>query len=426
MAYRYPPPFMNKLTSEIESYPPVHMMNFNIPPPGFRPTCAMEMWRPDTFQCHPQPSPQPSVLLPSNVHTVLQPQEWGQVNASCQEVHAHPTSDLLWVKDWLQRRKTTDTHSQQKQSAVPLKLFDARCMLKLCLAKLEELDSLQVDLKINCHDLSPSCWRKKWDHIKKVQAEISICLDNLHDPATLDALKMTLQKRKKKRLRERRQRALHKEALRESHIRRQQLHQNIDTWLKNMQELVEEAKRDESLKHEADQVLSEVTRKKSEAQRQINMLAALQKLRRVRAQMATHRGERVDAESGLRFVRVTEHLVKLWEDQLKGYEIEEQGLRVMLDEAVVERTKSEISQDKQILTEWKTLLFGKQETYSSFYNAAEQDVDAFIAIRHSWDKFMASPGVVMSSSIPVGWVLPSNPSSEKWESLLTNKEHLKM
>jgi hypothetical protein len=68
-------------------------------------------------------------------------------------------------------------------------------------------------------------------------------LDKLHDPATLDALKMTLQKRKKKRLRERRQHALRKEALRESHIRRQQLHQNIDTWLKNMQELVEEAKR---------------------------------------------------------------------------------------------------------------------------------------------------------------------------------------
>jgi len=42
-------------------------------------------------------------------------------------------------------------------------------MLKLCLAKLEELDSIQVDLKINYHDLSPSCWRKKWDHIKKVQ-----------------------------------------------------------------------------------------------------------------------------------------------------------------------------------------------------------------------------------------------------------------
>jgi hypothetical protein len=62
---------------------------------------------------------------------------------------------------------------------------------------------------------------------------------------------------------------------------------------------------DKSLKHEADQVLSDITRKKSEAQRQINMLAALQKLRRVRAQMATNRGEHVDAEGGLRFVRVT-------------------------------------------------------------------------------------------------------------------------
>lgn len=40
--------------------------------------------------------------------------------------------------------------------------------------------------------------------------------------------------------------------------------------------------------------------------------------------------------------------------------------------------------------------------------------------RHSWDKFVAAPGAVMSSSIPVGWVLPSNPSTEKWESLLTD------
>jgi hypothetical protein len=76
------------------------------------------------------------------------------------------------------------------------------------------------------------------------------------------------------------------------------------------------------------------------------------------------------------------YLVKLWKVQLKGFEVEEQGLQLMLDEAVVEWTKSEISQDKQILGEWKTLLFGKQEAHISFYMAAEQDVDAFIAIRY--------------------------------------------
>lgn len=52
-------------------------------------------------------------------------------------------------------------------------------------------------------------------------------------------------------------------------------------------------------------MLAEVTRKKSEAHRQINMLAALQKLRHARAQTATNRGEHVDAENGLRFARVT-------------------------------------------------------------------------------------------------------------------------
>jgi hypothetical protein len=68
-------------------------------------------------------------------------------------------------------------------------------------------------------------------------------LDKLHNPATLDALRLTLLKRSKKRVRQRRQRIAHKEAVRESRTRRQQLHKKIYTWLKNMQEVVEDAKR---------------------------------------------------------------------------------------------------------------------------------------------------------------------------------------
>ncbi|PNF28942.1 hypothetical protein B7P43_G15266 [Cryptotermes secundus] len=427
MAYSYPPPFINKLTSETVSSPPIPVVNFNIPPPGFRPSHAVETWHLDMYHNHPpSPLPQLPILLLPQEHSVPQPKEWGQENAPAQEVHTHMTHDSPWLKDWLQKKRMTHTNSYQKQPAVPLKLFEARCMLQLCITGLDELHSLQQELRMKCYDLSP-CWREKWDHVKKVQAQVSNHLDKLHNPETLDALRLTLLKRSKKRLRQRRQRAAHKEAVRQSHTRRQQLHKKIDTWLENMQEVVEDAKREESLKHEADQVLAEVTRKKSEAQRQVNMLTALQKLRRIRAQIATNRGQRIDAESGLRFTRVTDHLVKLWEDQLKGYDVEEQGLRAMLDAAVVERTKSEISQDKQILAEWETLLFGKREAYSSFYKAAEEDVDAFVAIRHSWDKFVAAPGAVMSSSIPVGWVLPSNPSTEKWESLLTdNSKKLKI
>ena len=58
------------------------------------------------------------------------------------------------------------------------------------------------------------------------------------------------------------------------------------------------------MKHEADQVLSEVTRKKAEARKQLNMLKALEKLRRIRAQTVIRRGEHINAETGDQFEKV--------------------------------------------------------------------------------------------------------------------------
>lgn len=53
---------------------------------------------------------------------------------------------------------------------------------------------------------------------------------------------------------------------------------------------------EESLKVEADAVLSDVTYKKSEARRQLAMLSALEKLRQLRTQVASTRGEHVSLE----------------------------------------------------------------------------------------------------------------------------------
>jgi hypothetical protein len=123
MAYSYPPPFINKLTSEAVSSTPIPVMNFNIPPPGFRPSCAVETWHPVTYHSHPPaPLPQLPIQLLPQEHSVRHPQEWGPVNAPGQEVYAHMTNDSLWLKDWLQKRMTTHTHSCQKQPAVPLKV----------------------------------------------------------------------------------------------------------------------------------------------------------------------------------------------------------------------------------------------------------------------------------------------------------------
>lgn len=50
------------------------------------------------------------------------------------------------------------------------------------------------------------------------------------------------------------------------------------------------------MKKDADCVLSEVTRKKSEARKQLSLISALVKLRSVREQFAAQRGEKTVAE----------------------------------------------------------------------------------------------------------------------------------
>jgi hypothetical protein len=48
-------------------------------------------------------------------------------------------------------------------------LFEARRMLQLCLTSLDDLHSLQQELKMKSYDLSPAYWRERWDHVKKIQ-----------------------------------------------------------------------------------------------------------------------------------------------------------------------------------------------------------------------------------------------------------------
>lgn len=50
------------------------------------------------------------------------------------------------------------------------------------------------------------------------------------------------------------------------------------------------------MKKDADCVLAEVTKKKSDARKQLSLVSSLTKLRSVRDQIATQRGERVSLE----------------------------------------------------------------------------------------------------------------------------------
>lgn len=64
------------------------------------------------------------------------------------------------------------------------------------------------------------------------------------------------------------------------------------------------------MKKDADCVLAEVTKKKSDARKQLSLILALNKLRFVRDQFATQRGEKISAEDRDAF-KITTGMYKL-------------------------------------------------------------------------------------------------------------------
>lgn len=62
------------------------------------------------------------------------------------------------------------------------------------------------------------------------------------------------------------------------------------------------------MKKDADCVLAEVTKKKSDARKQLSLISSLTKLRFVRDQIATQRGEKVSLEDRQAFNIITGNL----------------------------------------------------------------------------------------------------------------------
>jgi hypothetical protein len=180
---------------------------------------------------------------------------------------------------------------------------------------------------------------------------------------------------------------------------------------------------------------------------------------------------------------------------LKEYSVEEQGLKVMLGDAELERTDNQLTIKKKILHDWARTLFSttlidkpspfqpqnyqqlistryykplaRAELLSASQGGRESDGVLLIApnilslyllhfsmkrnqvfhyivfnfiyeivilcfklcwyafeikccycFRRDWDRFVSCETNAVTSSIPVGWVIPVQPSSDRWANLL--------
>ncbi|GLV44316.1 hypothetical protein CBL_12388 [Carabus blaptoides fortunei] len=280
------------------------------------------------------------------------------------------SDDELWIETYLSKigkinlslHSNIEIISKKPTPAIAnkktLKIHVAKSLLHRCIKLLSGLEKLEKYLKENVATMSSAEWKQKTIEIGQQKDEFTALLSQFDDSSVLEQLRKTLNKRKKKRLSHKRKKVARREEYADMMKNRQLLHKSIDQWLENMQDNVERTKREEYLKKDADCVLSEVTKKKSDARKQLTILTALVKLRAVREKTALHRGEKISLEDSNAFKHNAERLQNMWENALKTYAIEEQQLRAMLEKNALDEIPAGVSEERKITSEWERLLYG--------------------------------------------------------------------
>lgn len=325
-----------------------------------------------------------------------------------------------WLKNWIQSRPFKKPHNVPTVKSASI--CDTRDKLKLWLRCLTDLQEKHSILHDGVETLSETEWSALCADVKKTTSDISEISSSLTEKPLHD-LQQKLSKQIKKRSRQKRQISKQREDAYVAQIRRQNLHQKANAWLADMQLKVDRVRKNEELKREADAVLAEVTHRQSEGKRQIALLEALQKLHQSRVQAMEARGSKLSAEDKTSCQHSNSticELLTLWTRKMEEYAKEEQGLRVMLEESAAKKSDLEIQNAQKVLREWETCLFGSE---SSFTMDGPYDTSTLVSIRYAWDQYIVPEGVAvpMASTMPVGWVLPTTPSSPDWQQLLSNK-----
>lgn len=86
----------------------------------------------------------------------------------------------------------------------------------------------------------------------------------------------------------------------------------------------------------------------------------------------------------------SENLKQMWTAKLKEYELEEQGLRVMLSEANLETIKSKKHLEEEALNSWKTLLFGTEDSHQFYSDFNELLLIRYISFTSYFFSFVAA------------------------------------
>lgn len=338
--------------------------------------------------------------------------------------------DEFWLKRFVSKRRLQPSEIK-KPKTLPLVSEVKESVLSVC--------KLVAELTVLCQHLrqnveNEDTWTKSYQKAIEVKTVLQEKLKALTDSEYISRVKKKLEAIKKKRRNIRRKKQECCLANQEHKERMAEKEAKIDTWRMKRVREVEEKKRERELKAAADSVLSEVRKKQADAKRSVDILRALEKLRKLRKEAAARKGVHPPSSADETFELHVERLRKLIKIRSDLYDAEERALRVMLEGEQEEERKREnekkLKKERDKLEkqqrEVECMLFGDSELppdhplqpFCQYYLQAEHSSHILVQIRQEWDRYLCPGDHPDGSSIPQGWIFPCPPSSDTWGTAL--------
>ncbi|XP_019624144.1 PREDICTED: programmed cell death protein 7-like [Branchiostoma belcheri] len=397
----------------------------NIPPPPlFPPLPNISGHLPFTSNVRPATT---SGLRPSHGQTSHD----HSVQPSDDKVQAD--ADRQWLSTWLTKRGLGTARTKGEKGPA-LTLPEVRQKLAEWRSLLDQLTEQKAVLT-EAVGADESTWQAKMTRAADIKGSLTKMESMFGDEQLLTQLERKLSRIQKKRARMRRLREESYRRRQEDEQRCQDRHQKIDKWRNNILQKDLDAKREAELKKEVDDTLSEVRRKQSEATKSTELLKSLGKLRKLRKEANERKGVKTSSEAERLFECKLQDYIEMMVDRSKMYGEEERMLRAVVEEEQEEereryrraRKKKEEKEARKKEARQLEMLFGPTDPldtadpllpYRQYYEQGDNSVQSLLHIRREWDMYLVPDGTVGATGVPLGWVVPSEPTSEVWAGCL--------
>ncbi|XP_033125181.1 programmed cell death protein 7-like [Anneissia japonica] len=342
--------------------------------------------------------------------------------------------DQQWIDNFLSKIHTRQRKNRNKSINIEIKIPHVKDMIRSYGRLLEDL-KLQRDLLLENLDIDSESWHLALQQVSDIKRDLLSVSGKLDDPKFIEKVTEKLKKRRKKSLNLKRRRELEYEDRQEYLEKIQVVDEKINANIAKAEKDRQEKLKEKELQKEIDTTLFEVRKKKKEADKTLEILRGLRKLRHLRNASSKQKGVVLPASSETVFEKRISQMEQFMNRQRAVYTAEEQAMQVMLEEEREETKEQERlifqqkleEKERKKLNLRKKLLFGDEKVhdpnlipFQQFYEQAEVNMDALLHVRYEWDQCLVLPQTGGASSIPVAWVTPEPPSSHIWETALAD------